>query len=290
LSIRARLRRTVRTTVVAVVIVLTLAVASTVAIAVSRDPAPLVISFGALAVSALQFWRAGFRGPDIAVFVVDSPAIEIVTPSDYGGDQYSLFVRQPVVMENVGGQPCAVGTFRIPNDIIRVSGWFEEHMVIEDQLGGPWDRPRPIVLVPREPKLFTIAWSLRISQTPADGKPLNLRERFERTQLGEPTRHAQLTYSESGGAVDRFVRLSISQVAIRDAVEQLVTVSEGGELSAPIRSPDSIHLDFGDVPNRPAGNRQMSSAGWRRAATPQSGVVGRRRDRPSGRGPGSPGG
>jgi hypothetical protein len=251
-----------------VVILLALAVGSIAAMSVSADPAPLIISFVALAVSALQFWRAEFRGPDVVVFSVASPAVEIVRPNDGRRDYYLVTVRQPVVMENIGGQPCAVGTFRIPNDIIRISGWFEEHMVIEDELGGPWDRPRAIVLVPREPRLFTVAWSIKVRSRPTDGKPLDLRERFAQTHRGEATRHAQLTYSESGGTVSEFVPLKIGQAAIADAIEQLVIVSEGGDLSAPIRSPDPIHLAFSDVPDTPPGGTPLMPDGFRRAATP----------------------
>jgi hypothetical protein len=45
----------------------------------------------------------------------------------------------------------------------------------------------------------------------------------------------------------------MNEGAVRDAVEQLVVVSEGGEASARIRTPDPIYVDFQDVPDVPPG-------------------------------------
>jgi len=229
--------------------------ASLTAIVVSKDPAPLVISFGALAVSVIQFWRAELRGPDLAVLVVNSPASDIQAPSAYGGGYYFLNVRQPIVIENVGGHPCALAKFRIPSELIQVTGWSEEHLTIEDELGGPWDRPQPVVLVPREPRLFMAVWSLKVSKEPVDGRPLNLRERLTGSRLGEPTRHADLVYSDSGRTIEKLVRIEMNQNAIREAVEQLVVVSEGGEATTVIDSPDAVRVDFTDVPDHPVDRK-----------------------------------
>lgn len=251
IALRERVRRLARTTGTVLVVPLLFVVASVTAIAVSKDPAPLVISFGALAISAVQFWRSELRGPDVKVLVMDSPAVDIEKPSTHGQEHYVVTVRQPVVIENVGGHPCVLAKFRIDGDLIKVSGWGEEHLMIEDGLGGPWDRPRPLVLVPREPMLFTATWSLQALEKPVDGKPLNLRDRVTRSGVGVPARHADLAYSEAGTTVQRYVRVAMNESAVRDAVEQLVIVSEGGEASAHVRTPDPIHLDFQDVPDVP---------------------------------------
>ncbi len=238
-------RRVARTTATAVAVGVVFVVASLTALVVSKDPGPLVVSFFALAVSALQFWRAELRGPVVTVLVMDSPAMDIETPSTHGHEQYQATVRQPVVVENVGGHPCALATFRIPGDLIKVSGWGEEHLRIEDGLGGPWDNPRPVILEPRSPVLFTAAWTLRV---PAEeGRPLKLREWLSKSGVGEPARHADLVYSEAGSTMRKHVRIEVSQRAVREAVEQLVVASEGGEVSAPIRSRDPISIDFTEV-------------------------------------------
>jgi hypothetical protein len=249
-SIRQRLRHLARTTAAVLLVVAVFIVASSTALVVSKDPAPLVISFGALALSALQFWRVELRGPDVAVVVMDSPAIDILEPKAYNSEHYLLTVRQPVVIENVGGHPCALSKFRIPSDLIKVSGWSEEHLVIEEEIGGPWERPKPMSLVPREPVLFTAAWSLKVSRRPIDGKPLDLRRRLSKSGLAEPSRHAALAYSESGATVEKLIRIEMNREVLRDAAEQLVLVSEGGEATTRIDSPDPVHIDFTDVPDK----------------------------------------
>jgi hypothetical protein len=246
-----RLRRLMRTTATVLSVVVAFGVASLTAIAITDDPAPLVISFGALAVSALQFWRVELRGPDITVLVMESASVDILKPSEYGGEHYLLTVRQPIVIENVGGRPCVLAKFRIPGDLIKLSGWGDEHLVIEGGLGGPWDRPQPVVLDPRTPRLFTAAWTLKVLKDPVDGKPLDLRRRVSRSGIGVPVRHADLAYSETGSTVEKDVRINMNVSAIREAVEQLVVVSEGGEASTTIHTRDPINIDFQDVPGMP---------------------------------------
>lgn len=267
-----RLRGLARTTAALLVLGVLFVVASVTAVAVSKDPAPLVISFGALALSAGQFWRTELRGPNIKVLVMDSASVDIETPSTHGQEHYVVTVRQPVVVENVGGQPCVLAKFRIDGDLVKVSGWGEEHLEIEDGLGGPWDRPRPLVLVPREPVLFTARWWLQAMERPVDGKPLNLRDRVTKSGIGLPTRSADLAFSEAGTTIRKYVPVSMNVDAVRNAVEQLVIVSEGGEASARILSPDPINLDFQDVPRPPTGR------GLRRLilAATRSGLAGHR--------------
>lgn len=245
------LGRVVRTTATAIGLGLALLVASLTALVVSKDPAPLVVSFLALAVTAFQFWRTDLRGPDVTILLMDSTAVDILAPEAYGGADYVLTVRQPIVVENVGGSPCVLAKFRIDGELIKTSVWGHENLVIEDGLGGPWDKLRPEVLDPHQPRLFTAAWSLTALGAPGDGKPLNLRHRVERSGLGAPTRHADLAYSETGTTVRKFVRIAMNETAIRQAVEQLLAVSEGDEATMPIRSPDPIHIDFTDVPDGP---------------------------------------
>lgn len=250
-ELRRCVGRVARTTAGAAVVVVVFAVASATAIVVSDDPAPVVIAFGALTVSALQFWRTEFRGPEVTVLVVDSPTMEISPPDSHGKTEYVLTVRQPIVVENTGGRPCALAKFRIENELIRVSGWGSERMTIEEGLGGPWGRPQPVVLSPREPRLFTAAWALTVKVKPLDGTPLNLGQRLRKSGLVKPVRHAELVYSESGTTVAKNVRIELNEDAIKEAAKQLVVLSEGGELGFPIEGPDQVYIDFSGVPDHP---------------------------------------
>jgi hypothetical protein len=250
LDVGGHVRRLARTTPAIVLVVAVFVVASLTAIAVSRDPAPVVLSFFALAVSAIQYWRAEFRGPKVTVILLNSPAAEIEKPSTLGHEHYELTVRQPVVIENTGGHPCALAKFRIPGALIFSSGWAEERLAIEDGLGGPWDHPRPVVLVPREPKLFTAAWTLRVPESPSDGKQLDLRGRLGRRAIHDAVRRADLVYSDSGSTTDRRVRIEMNRQAILEAVEQLIIVTEGGvasfqfNMGAFNRARDPIHYEL----------------------------------------------
>lgn len=234
---RRRLARGARTTAGAAFVVLVFAVASATAIAVSSDPAPVVIAFGALGVSALQYWRTEMRGPQVTVLVIDSPAVEIRSPEEGEEKQYAVAVRQPVVVENTGGRPCALAKFRIASELMRVSGWSEERMTIEGGLGETWGRPNPRILLPREPQLFTATWTFAAEAKPLDGTPLDLARRLKRAGLVKPVRHADLVYSESGTTITKSVRIALNEDVIREAASQLVVMSHGGEPGLTVHSP-----------------------------------------------------